>query len=472
MRMKARIIALVLIIIAAAGFTACVPKENNDRNDTRTRLKISYYLAGYGDKWLRDAAAVFEAENPDVKIVLDGNYNMQFSLEVRLKAAELGDSVSDIFTDISGIDLINFINKGWVEDLTGLYGQETEDGIKLSEAVLPQAMEQMKLRDGYYGVPWVSSVTGFVYNSKMFRDNNWQVPGTLNDFLTLCEKIKTANIKAGNKTVAPLVYSGASEQGYFQHLLRAWFLMYQGEKDFLDFYKYNSPEVFKMQGRLKAYEALGTILGNRYAMAGSTVTDYLSAQRSFIMGEAAMISCGSWLETEMSGFIKEFPNFEMKIMPTPVIYASESNGKYFSLDGKEILDGCTSTGGSFFIPAKAAQKELAKKFLLFMSSRRMLNVFVKGAGAPRPFIYPNDTDWSGLTPFQESVMECYQQAYCISASSWHPLALEGRVVEYPNGRYSAYLGNAVSPQNGLDRARELYDEDYDIVSRVFQLHNG
>ena len=110
-------------------------------------------------------------------------------------------------------------------------------------------------------------------------------------------------------------------------------------------------------------------------MRGCTTMDYLNAQRQFIMGNAAMISAGSWLETEMSGFLEGYPDFEMGIMPMPKIYAEERDGKYYDLAGQEVQHINSGAADNFIIPKHARQKELAKEFLLFMASQDMLTLY-------------------------------------------------------------------------------------------------
>lgn len=470
-------LSVILLAVSAALAVGCAfGVEDDDKNDGRTRLKISYYEGGFGGEWMEQIAAAFEKEHPDVKVVLDGDYKMENYIGPRLENAENGGEVADIYTTFSRANFTSFAQKGYLEDLSDLYERETPDGVKLKDVILPEAMETGRIGgEEYWGVPWSTSVSGIVYNAKLFEENGWNdSPETLEEFLQLCQTIADAKVQHGNVTVAPLVYSGATEQGYCAHLLKSWFRMYQGETGFNTFYRYESAQVYSMEGRLKAYEALAQVLGGGYAMTGSTTLDYMAAQRTFIQGQAAMITAGSWLETEMSGFLEGYPDFEMKIMAMPKIYASKSaDGKYLDLEGKEVQHINSGSADNFIIPKRAKQKELAKEFLLFMASQDMLTLYSQYTNSPRPYKYEN-TDWSTLSVFGQSAMEVYQQSVTVSPFSTALIATENKVQEYMGSSYATDLDrfNTGSLAGSLQKAKDIFDNEIEIAEERFKAYLG
>ncbi len=480
-----KIISVILgsvIGLSALGFAGCAfGVEDPFADDGRTVLRVSYYEAGYGGEWMEQIAAAFEKEHPDVRVSLDGDYNMEQYVGLRLENAEQGADVADIYTTYSRVNFTTWAQKGYLEDLTDLYDRETPDGVKLKDVLLPDALRTGKIDDSntYWGVPWTTTVSGFIYNAKLFEENGWDTsPETLDDFLALCETIREAEVQNGNATVAPLVYSGATEHGYYSHPLKSWFRMYQGEQGFNEFYEYESADVYHMEGRLKAYEAMAQILGNGYAMSPSQTFDstrlvYQAAQREFIMGNAAMITAGSWLETEMSGFLKGYPDFEMKIMPMPKIYASEQDGKYYDLAGQEVQHINSGSADNFIIPKHAKQKELAKEFLLFMASQDMLTLYTQYTNSPRPYKYENN-DWSSLSTFGQSVMEVYQQSVTIAPFSIAPIATSNWIQEYMSGSYavSVDMSTTGSLAGSLSAAQKLWDDEYTYAQERFNTYIG
>ena len=463
-----------LMCLTAGTFAGCAFGVDDGVNDGRTVLRVSYYEAGYGGEWIEQIAAAFEKENPDVRVVLEGDYNMEQYVGLRLENAEQGGDVSDIYTTYSRVNFTNYAQKGYLEDLSDLYEEETPDGVKLKDVILPDALKTSRVDESntYWGVPWTTSVSGFIYNAKLFRQHpEWDTsPETLEDFLALCKQIADAEIQNGNNTVAPFVYSGATEHGYFAHQLKSWFRMYQGEQGFNEFYEYESADVYKMEGRKKAYEALAQVLGSGYAMRGCTTMDYLNAQRQFIMGNAAMISAGSWLETEMSGFLEGYPDFEMGIMPMPKIYAEERDGKYYDLEGKEVQHINSGAADNFIIPKHAKQKELAKEFLLFMASQDMLTLYTQYTNSPRPYKYEN-TDWSDLSTFGQSVMQTYQESVTVAPVSFAPIATSNWVQEYMGtGAFAVALDRFTtgSLEGSLAKAVELWKDECDYAEERFE----
>lgn len=473
---------LMSVLFGAAAFAGCAIGGDDwgDGNDGRTRLKVSFYEGGYGGEWMDKIAAAFEKEHPGVRVVKDGDYKMEQKVSLDLESSKQGGAVSDIYTVTSRGNFVNYVHAeggSLLEDISDLYADDvkTEDGVVFRDTILPESMNTGKIDGKYYGVPWTTSVSGIIYNAKIFRDNGWSEPETVKELIDLCQNIKDAKLKQGNTTVAPLVYSGATEQGYFAHLLKSWFRMFEGEEGFNEFYEFGSAEVYKKDGRIAAYQTLANLLGSGFASEESDTLDYLAAQRAFIRGEAAMITAGSWLETEMSAFLKGYPAFEMKMMPTPKIGAIANGDGTYSLDlggsGKTLVDKTgaevayinSGAGDNFVIPKTAKNKELAKEFLVFMASQRMLNVYTECTNSPRPYRYTN-TDWSNLSTFGQSAMSVYQKSTTIAAYINDKYA--GRLHEYMGGSYATLMDEAGSIANALNVVTTLVNTEYEAAKLI------
>ena len=114
-----------LMCLTAGTFAGCAFGVDDGVNDGRTVLRVSYYEAGYGGEWIEQIAAAFEKENPDVRVVLEGDYNMEQYVGLRLENAEQGGDVSDIYTTYSRVNFTTYAQKGYLEDLSDLYEEET-----------------------------------------------------------------------------------------------------------------------------------------------------------------------------------------------------------------------------------------------------------------------------------------------------------------------------------------------------------
>ena len=100
-------LSLTLAAFMSLGFCACGPAgldddEIDDPNDTRTRLRVSVYKAGFGIDWLNAIAAEYEKENPNVKVVVKGDKDMEGTAQTYLETGKVGDAgLSDIYSCIS-----------------------------------------------------------------------------------------------------------------------------------------------------------------------------------------------------------------------------------------------------------------------------------------------------------------------------------------------------------------------------------
>ena len=448
MKKFVKILCLALAFLMMFSLGAC----GNREDDGKIKLKISFFKAGFGDEWLVKTAEAFEDSHPDVKVVLEGHANMEQLVKNRLEAGN-ADKIADIVSITNMTFYHDYIRKGYLEDISDLYEMEVENGKKFIDVVLPQFTDYVKVNEKYYGIPWEGAVTGFAYNTKLFAQNGWTAPKTMKEFFELCDKIKSTGI-------APIVYCGGNSEGYFQNIMLSWMFQYEGIESGEEFFALESADVFKKEGRKLAYEQVAKIVCNKnIVLSGSKGFDHLAAQREFIQGNAAMIPTGSWLQTEMSEFLEGFPNFEMAMFAAPAI---NDDGK--DKNGNSLTVSC-GNGDILAIPAKAANKELAKEFLLFMSTQEMLNLYVeKTGGNPRPYVYEK-TDWSNLSTFGKSVMEIWNSAYNIFPYSNNALYLSGDVGFWlaETGRPVTYLQNSSSLTEGISRASLLVNKDYELA---------
>lgn len=58
-------------------------------------------------------------------------------------------------------------------------------------------LEQLEFvpTEGTFGLPYVSNAAGVLYNRTMFQENGWEIPSTWNEFLTLCDNIRSAGVQ-------------------------------------------------------------------------------------------------------------------------------------------------------------------------------------------------------------------------------------------------------------------------------------
>ena len=451
--MMKKFLSLLLCFLFCLPLVAC-----RNADDGKTKLKVSYFKAGYGEEWIIQTAEAFEALHPDVDVVLEGNFDMENLVKTRFDSGD-PSLLSDIFTVTNPYYFMDYYRKGYLEDLTGMFKEEVENG-KTTEGLVDPGMLELINRDGkYYGVPWTGAVTGFAYNTTMFAEHGWKVPETMDEFVELCHTINDAGI-------VPVVYCGAAAEGYFPNPMVAWFAQYEGKESFEEFFQYEGPEVYQKEGRLKAYEQVAKIVcDSSIVRRASKSYNHLAAQREFIKGNAAMMPTGSWLMTEMSEFLEGFPDFKPAMMPMPYINSDKTDK-----NGDPAMQTNAASADVFIIPAKAKNKELAKEFLKFMNTQEMLELFVRTTnGNPRP-IKIERTDWTGiLDQFGQSIMDIWQDSYNIFQFSTADIYQAGQVGSFlaNSGCPVTYLASGKTVAEGLERAAQLMKDDYTIAVQRF-----
>ncbi|MBR2969027.1 MAG: extracellular solute-binding protein [Clostridia bacterium] len=375
-----------------------------DSKEGKTRLKIAYVEAGFGSDWLRVIATHFVKENPDYWLYLDGDPGLTELVSTQLSA---GRNLADIYMPLAH-DWQTYAINGWIEELSDVYNAKPDGEAgqtvyeKMDDTWKEYCVANDATGEGKYSYPWSAGVSGIAYNGKMFEQYGWQVPTTWDELLALCAKIKLDT----NGKVAPFVYPGLIG-GYFDFLGYTSWLQNTGIEGVKDFWTFPSAEVYNpekqpylgVKNALESFtELFGPNTGN--ALKGSMSKNHTEAQLSLLRGEAAMIINGSWLETEM---IRDLPEgYEMRMMRIPydTTAKKDENGEFVKINYGMTPD-------FMIIPKQAAQKEIAKKFLVFMAKDEMLKYFTKYTSTARPFKYDTAELRENLSAFANDCLDIY-----------------------------------------------------------------
>lgn len=428
-----------LIAISSLLLASCTTSDPNS-------LKISVYLGGYGQVWINTLAREFEAENPGITVTIEANPDLASDIPNRLQ----NGSPDDIFFS-HGINWEFLAVQGYIEPLDDLMQQEVENGVKLIDKIDQSLLQTASFNGKYYKLPWTNGVGGIVYNAKMFREHGWEVPETYEELVELSETIYEAKIKVdptdmkpNAATIKPFVWS--QETYYWDYLVFDWWAQLNGTEFFEDYVKAGSSEIFNPdtnQGHYKALEAWADLVAKNplYSVEDSVGKQYMAAQMDFLNGYAAMIPNAQWLESEMFANIN--PDImEMRMMPAPFMKDAKKDE-----NGNPIRVNYTvGAGDSIIIPAKAPNKELAKKFLLFLAKDSSIATFTeKTNGVLLAMNYDTvNLNDENLSEFSKSILEINQNSQKFNLYSNSLMVLEGKVgLEWPpqNLQYYATLFN-------------------------------
>lgn len=438
MKLKTKLTAIILSIatvFSASALTACGGGGGSEEGV----LTIECYDGGYGREWLDVIAEDFSAEY-GCKVEIKMSTSVAADVSNQVKS---GRNMKDIYISQSGLIWDEYARDGLLADLTDVYEAEVSklDGTKIKiKDYMFDFVPKMFSRQRLYGVtenkpwamPWGCITLGLVVNTDILAATKHK---TTTSEWTEGDAWTTAELQASVDNLI-LYYSelslsddqaalGLSEQE-IHHLLYpvySWWAQYQGVHEmnaqndvhygsFYDFWNAESSDIWKQEGIVKALEALQSLVINtqtkdyNYKKTGGYLANNFKElnlqdiELRFMQGKYATMIAGSFLESEAKVFNQSGMKYEL--IPFPNI-----DGAQTKADGSTVTVSYNTVGECMIVPAKAANLDLAKKFLAYMCNEKYLLDFTKKTGTLRPFNYSpltlaGDYAWSD---FQKSVFD-------------------------------------------------------------------
>jgi|GEM_PF-1498594 len=350
-------------------------------------LEIRVYSGGYGLGWIEEAADVFTAKYPNYSVNILGDTLMYDKVKKQLDE----DNCPADIALISDSHYKGLAQDGKLACLDDVLGSKVPGETETIESVIPAAHYNYRdmsgtLSGSQYGIPWQDNTApGFIYNKKYFRDNNISVPTTMAEFFSVCDTI------AAKGDMRPLTYSGGISYGYTPNILNQWFIEDVGYEYMSEtFFNYDHVDNFvnTESSRTKAYRALAQMLktpGYATDKAHTLLADQAIDQ--FLLGEAAMLICGSWFPTEAQLKLAFYTDFEYGFFGVPHINADKKDKN--GVDSSKARYSLFSN--SLVIPETSNEKDVAKLFLAELYSAECLEIFVEqNNGVSRPMTTSHD----------------------------------------------------------------------------------
>ena len=481
---KKLLVAVSVLGIVLPGFSSCSP-TSTDASD-KANLHIRTLNKGIGTTWLDNAAKMFEELYADSEEFQEGRKGVKVTVfgDTSLDGDYLNNNVlNDDIYFTEQIDYLGLINKGKLLDITdamtadlSLYGDAPGKTI-LSK--IDKTMENyLNVSNKYYGVPFYDSFYGLVYDVTLWKEQNLYLSNDPDDrFVPYGDERMTLgsdNIAGTPDDGLPATYeefgilmSGLQERGikpfitaqnakeYFADYLFNVFADYEGvdnvvmnltlsgtATDLINsvdedgnismmestaITEKNGYLLTRQAGRYSALDFFKNYLINdssNYIFADT----HTSAQRQFVQKnksggapDVAMIVEGSWFENEASAAIaketsKTGKRRDFAIMPIPFANeqkAEECNHKHTYL----------SLSQSFgVVSSNCSNKKLAKEFMKFVHSDKMLSKFTADTSITRPLNYEvSAEDQSKLSNYAKSLIYLKQNSNLVYPYSSLPL---------------------------------------------------
>ena len=301
-----------------------------------------------------------------------------------VRAALPTKKAPDLFTWWSTYRVKELIDQGMVADMTDLWDKHKDE--------YPQGLRDAFTFGGkVYGLADVVEYWGVWYNKKVFAKYNLKVPTTWEEFLKVCATLKK------NK-VTPMEMTVSARWPTF--ILFEEMVARQDPQLYVDLcdgkVKYSDPRV------KEAFTVWADLIKKGYFTDPSTDL-FADAPRLFGKGELAMVPCGSWYITVLTGAGVPEDTFDIFIMP-PV---KPSAGKVVIMEASPVLISKNA-------PNLAAAKKVADWWMgpagnAFFA--KMVNQYPANAKSDASFLPPSKVNLlKGIVDEKYRVLNRYWEA--------------------------------------------------------------
>ncbi|MEG2652700.1 MAG: extracellular solute-binding protein [Ruthenibacterium sp.] len=280
--MKKLFSILITAALLLASLSGCASKPassaaaagSTQKADDAVNLTWAvFYTDNYTEEFWQKIIDTFEADNPGIKIekvIMTGDSRPQF-----LKTMLAAGNMPDICLDPGEVAKADGIFAEIPADLIAKYEDAT---IVKNNGKVNTIPASIQLRSQVY------------YNKKMFADAGVAVPKTWDEFLQVCETLKSKN-------VTPLITAGASD--IWATSFGYWVNVVNSEA----YTKYPNLNQDMLDGKIKwdddvfvdTVTAWQDMVKAGYYDKGSLSYSYTQASSQFLAGTAAMMMDGSWV---------------------------------------------------------------------------------------------------------------------------------------------------------------------------------
>ena len=320
MKFTKKIISLLVAIVVTLGiaFTGC---SGGGGANSEADLTISFWKAGWGDQYIKNAIEDFKIAYPEYNVDLQSSTN-GFMFEETI----------DLGAEMNGIDLYigSFMQTPYNENTESLNDLLNEncygESITVGEKIGRTFSDGLKHPDGnIYGLPESSGgYVGLVYNADIIGEGTgYEIPVTTNELeILVLDLLGDDNLS----NIYPFIHYGQGD--YWQRIYQQWWIQYDGLDAYYNFLALkdedgNTPAksvLTKSDGRWESISVLESIVSKDTVYPGSNKLEYQQAQTYFMNGVAVMMANGNWLINEMKSN-SEATASNLKMMRTPVISA-------------------------------------------------------------------------------------------------------------------------------------------------------
>lgn len=319
-------------------------------------LEVQAFKGGFGIDFYQKAGEEFAEKNPGLKVKVEGDPRVWEKLRPRLVAGD----VPDLMFPGWDMDHWGLAEEGQLLTLDAALDSPPYEGSGTWRDTFEPALLKLGQKDGkQYVLPYYFTVMGWWYDPDLFAKHGWTPPKTYDELLALAPKIKAAGI-------APITFQGKYPYYMIFGMLLPWAQSIGGIQAVNDPQNL-VPGAWKSPAMLQAAKMIRELSDKGFYQEGAVGLSHTESQTEFLNGHAAMIPCGTWLESEMKNVMR--PGAKMRFMLPPVLKDGKGDPTALMIDIEPWM-----------VPSAAKNPQAAIGFFKYMTSLPKAKEFVEQKG--------------------------------------------------------------------------------------------
>ncbi len=328
-------------------------------------LKVAAIETAYGADMWSEVAKAFEAKT-GATVELTVDKNLEDVIGAGMKSGDYPDVVH-LATGRPAALTETMIKEEGLEDLSGVLDMTVPGEAVTVKDKIASGFTESSLTNPYgdgktYLAPMFYGPCGLFYNAGLFKEKGYEVPTTWDEMWELADKAKEDGIALFSYPTT----------GYFDAFFYA--MLYEaGGAEFFDKATTYSEGIWDTEEAKKVFDTITKLAENTEKSVPSNANNdnYLKNQQLILDNKALFMPNGNWVIGEMQDAPRA-DGFEWGFMALPAL---EDGGDRYSYAWFEQM----------WVPAEAANKELAKEFVAYMYSDEAATIFAK-SGAIQPIL--------------------------------------------------------------------------------------
>ncbi|MGN1116078.1 MAG: ABC transporter substrate-binding protein [Candidatus Ornithomonoglobus sp.] len=183
---KYRIMKCLSLMLAAAALSAVSGCTSEKQSDGVTEIELVHYKPEAVEAF-KEIEQKFNETHSDIQLRIESPNEAMTILKTRF--------IREDYPDIVGIggdmDYSNFLDADMFMDISDFDGvcDITEAYLKIDDEL------ELLPKDGIYALPYAANAVGILYNKDMFEEYGWETPETWDEFIALCDKIRSDGVQ-------------------------------------------------------------------------------------------------------------------------------------------------------------------------------------------------------------------------------------------------------------------------------------